>query len=68
MKESLELSERVFHCDFCGLDIDRDVNAAINIRNRGLEKVWRGTPEATPVEIGALPKATLVVEAGSPLR
>ena len=67
-KESLELSERIFHCESCGLDIDRDLNAAINIHNLGLIKVGRGTPEVTPVEIGALPaRATLIGEAGSPV-
>ena len=69
MKESLKLSERTFHCDSCGLEIDRDLNAAINIRNRGLEKVGRGTPEVTPVEIGAIPEREIPVsEAGSPVQ
>ena len=31
VKAKLSLSERVFHCDACGLSIDRDLNAAINI-------------------------------------
>ena len=66
-KESLKLSERTFTCDSCGLEIDRDLNAAINIHNLGLKKLGRGTPEVTPVEIGALPaRATPVSEAGSP--
>ncbi|MGC8632830.1 MAG: hypothetical protein ACP5UI_03675 [Thermoprotei archaeon] len=30
--------------------MDRDLNAAINIRNIGLIKVGRGTPESTPAE------------------
>lgn len=30
-KEALSLSERVFHCDHCGLEIDRDLNASINL-------------------------------------
>ena len=69
IKHDLELSDRVYHCDVCGLVMDRDLNAAINIRNRGIAKVGRGTPEFTPVEIGALPeRATPVAEAGSPLR
>ena len=69
VKEDLKLSDRMFRCDRCGLEIDRDLNAAINIRNRGIAKVGRGTPEFTPVEIGALPEmATPVVEAGSPIR
>ena len=69
IKHDLELSDRIYHCNACGLTMDRDENAAINIRNRGIAKVGRGTPELTPVEIGALPeRATPVVEAGSPLR
>ena len=31
VKAKLPLSERTFNCDACGLSIDRDVNAAINI-------------------------------------
>ena len=31
VKAKLSLSERTFSCDACGLSIDRDVNAAINI-------------------------------------
>jgi putative transposase len=30
-KEDLSLSERKYHCDQCGLEIDRDLNAALNI-------------------------------------
>ena len=67
IKHDLELSDRIYHCEACGLTIDRDLNAAINIRNRGIAKVGRGTPEVTPVEIRALPAmATPVVETGSP--
>jgi Transposase and inactivated derivatives len=36
IKEKLELSERVYKCD-CGLQIDRDLNAAINIKEKALE-------------------------------
>jgi putative transposase len=32
----MELSERVYRCEACGLVIDRDYNAAINIKNEGL--------------------------------
>ena len=35
VKAKLSLSERVFHCDACGISIDRDLNAAINIRVAG---------------------------------
>jgi len=33
------LSDRVHKCPYCGLEMDRDVNAAINILKRGLEKL-----------------------------
>jgi transposase len=63
----LKLSNRIFHCNSCDFEIDRDLNAATNIHNQGLEELGRGTPEVTPVEIGTLPAmATPVREAGSP--
>ena len=59
----------------CGLSIDRDVNVAINIERKGMEKIkelmnlGRGTPEVTPVETGDLPAMTTpVAETGSSLR
>jgi putative transposase len=33
LKEKLKLSERVYHCDACGHKIDRDLNAAQNLKN-----------------------------------
>ena len=35
VKAKLSLSERTFDCDACGLSIDRDLNAAINIKVAG---------------------------------
>ena len=35
VKAKLSLSERVFHCDTCGFEIDRDLNAAINLKVAG---------------------------------
>ena len=35
VKAKLSLSERVFHCDGCGLVMDRDLNAAVNINVAG---------------------------------
>ena len=32
IKEDLKLSDRVFKCD-CGFEIDRDLNASINLKN-----------------------------------
>ena len=39
VKESLKLSERVYHCNECGFTIDRDLNASINILNTGLSLI-----------------------------
>jgi putative transposase len=36
VKAKLSLDERVFCCEACGLSIDRDVNAAINLARQGL--------------------------------
>ncbi|MFM7370697.1 MAG: zinc ribbon domain-containing protein, partial [Sphaerospermopsis kisseleviana] len=30
-KENLSLSERIYYCENCGFEIDRDLNAAINL-------------------------------------
>lgn len=35
VKAKLSLSERTYRCDGCGLSIDRDLNAAINIKVAG---------------------------------
>nr|WP_272937155.1 RNA-guided endonuclease TnpB family protein [Scytonema sp. HK-05] len=34
-KETLGLNERVFECGHCGFVIDRDLNAAINLKRSG---------------------------------
>ena len=34
VKKELQLSERIYRCE-CGSELDRDVNAAINIREEG---------------------------------
>ena len=35
IKEKLKLSERSYKCECCGIEIDRDYNAALNIKNIG---------------------------------
>ena len=37
VKKKLLLSERTYHCECCGLEMDRDYNASINILRKGLE-------------------------------
>lgn len=39
--KDLKLSDRVFICKDCGLEIDRDLNAAINIQAVGVDAVQR---------------------------
>ena len=36
IKSSLKLSDREYVCENCGLVIDRDLNAAINLRNKSV--------------------------------
>jgi len=63
VKESLSLSERVFHCDQCGHEQDRDDNAALNLlviaeeqcnypRLAGKSRLGRGRPVRNLVEPG----------------
>jgi len=35
-KDNLQLSDRIYHCDNCGYNIDRDINASINIKEEGI--------------------------------
>jgi len=43
------LSQRIHRCPYCGLVMDRDLNAALNILARGRE-IRRGPPEFRPAE------------------
>ncbi|OGM08186.1 hypothetical protein A2Z67_06240 [Candidatus Woesebacteria bacterium RBG_13_36_22] len=54
IKETLLLSERKFICENCGQVIDRDLNAAINLRNYGLKQIGMVSPELTPMDSEAL--------------
>ena len=33
IKKELTLADRVYKCEHCGLEIDRDLNASINLKN-----------------------------------
>ena len=39
VKKELKLSERTYKCNECGFEIDRDLNASINILNVGLKQI-----------------------------
>lgn len=45
IKETLLLSERIYGCEVCKIEIDRDLNASINIKNSGIR-----IPEVTVEE------------------
>ena len=52
-KEDLTLSDRVFKCENCGMEIDRDLNAAINIQRVGVDILYNRMQRdevANPVE------------------
>ena len=46
--QDMPLSQRTYNCPSCGLTLDRDHNAAINILNKHIP---RDTGELTPMEI-----------------
>ena len=39
IKTDLKLSDRIYRCDKCGLEIDRDFNASLNLRSVGLKQL-----------------------------
>lgn len=36
LKKDLSLKDRIYVCDCCGLNIDRDLNASLNLRNKAV--------------------------------
>jgi len=59
IKENLNLKERIFSCDFCGLKIDRDLNSAFNL------DVRPARPELTPEEMTAMERSVYPIFATS---
>ncbi len=70
-RTKLRLSQRVYRCAACGLDLDRDVNAAVNIATHavavasdtGETQNARRDPAPAPTPVG---KRRQVTEAGRP--
>ena len=60
VKAKLSLSERVYHCDACGLVMDRDLNAAINILVAGSAPETLNAHGGTVSRGGQLGRATRV--------
>lgn len=50
VKNDLTLKDRTYICEVCGLEIDRDYNASLNIRNEGL-RIYN---ELVPIRDGDL--------------
>ena len=51
-KDELNLDTRIFKCDSCGLEIDRDLNAAINLKNWAIKNyVPPDRRESTPAQV-----------------
>jgi len=65
IKDMLPLNERVYDCDACGLSLDRDENAAINLRRLGLAGLPVDRRKDTPVERKALASAHAAVNPAS---
>lgn len=53
-KKDLSLHDRSWICPHCGSEHDRDLNAALNIRDEGLRIIGSRTTELTLVEIGSV--------------
>ena len=60
VKAKLSLSERVYRCDGCGLVIDRDLNAAVNINVAGSAPETQNAHRETVSRGGQLGRATRV--------
>lgn len=54
VKRNLTLKDRIFICNKCGLIIDRDYNASLNLCKIINDKIGVDCPESTPVDLSAL--------------
>jgi putative transposase len=55
---NLPLAERVYHCPICGLVLDRDLNAAVNLRLEGLGIDPAHSPSRCPERNTVMPVET----------
>ena len=60
LKEDLKLSDRVFKCNVCGLELDRDYNAAINLRKLAVSSTVLACGEIVRPLESLIPKAISV--------
>ena len=54
IKADLKLSDRAYKCDECGVKIDRDYNASINLHKFVNKQIGIVHPKFTPVDLTAL--------------
>jgi len=61
------LTVRIHRCPYCGVKLDRDYNASLNILSLGLKNYRRNCGKSRLSEIGPIPRRqALVCDAGSP--
>ncbi|MDP2907855.1 MAG: transposase [Nanoarchaeota archaeon] len=61
-----DLSERLHKCPFCKLEILRDYNSALEVKNLMILEIGQELSEYNPMEMGAIPEmASSVKEVGS---
>ena len=60
VKQDLKLSDRTFKCSSCGLEIDRDLNASLNLCRLGCSTV-----SSTGINVCGVPHQTKVAKAKS---
>ncbi len=68
-RQEVRLSERIFNCQKCGREIDRDVNSARNILKVAMKRLADPVKSALPVDCGEVTPVEWAVahdEAGSP--
>lgn len=52
IKHDLTLKDRTFECQSCSLSIDRDLNAALNIKSVGVDSDYNQTPRESETTCG----------------
>jgi len=67
VKESISLSEGIFRCEVCGLEIDRDLNAAINLEDLYFTTVSSTGSNACGEDVRPASKQADLCEAGTKL-
>ena len=54
LKSDLTLKDRVYHCDQCGIRLDRDYNASLNLLSHLEKHIGQVLPKFTPADLTAL--------------